>query len=301
MTKGGSGKKRVDAGIGRIDVDEHKTEKGKHTMRALTIMFVAALFVTAASQIQADERTFGDGTLPDFLAVYDTDGDGKLSEEERQAMKEARKDKRDAWIADATQADGDRGLSNGQLAYAALLERARRIELASIDRLEEQQRERAADWRRTPAYNDLLRRAEAVDSAANARLAELAARYHLTEEQQIQIFPTLAVSSPEYHPALEMDGEVASAAAIADDLAASAAPIEKSTIDDALHDVLDGEQQDALEDDWVDRDLWWTEIVSQLTEDLDEDLAAMVDSDNAAGDGDGEDYDDGGNLFDLMK
>jgi hypothetical protein len=215
--------------------------------------------------------------------------------------REARTDAAQSQIVQAAERDT---FSNGQLAYAALLQRARQLELDALDRLEEQQRQRETEWSRTPAYSDLLRRAEVVDARANARLTELAGRYGLTEEQQLAIFPTLAIATPEYHPALEMDEPAPSAtssAGTAGGLSRSAEPVAGNTVDQSLHDILDEDQQDAFEDDWVDRDRWWTEIVDQLTGDLDEDLAAMADSDDAAGDGEGEDYEDGGNLFDLMQ
>ena len=36
-------------------------------------------------------KSFGDGTLPEFLAKYDVNEDGSIDEEERQAIKEERK------------------------------------------------------------------------------------------------------------------------------------------------------------------------------------------------------------------
>ena len=36
-------------------------------------------------------KSFGDGTLPEFLTKYDVNEDGSIDEEERQAIKEERK------------------------------------------------------------------------------------------------------------------------------------------------------------------------------------------------------------------
>jgi Ca2+-binding EF-hand superfamily protein len=55
--------------------------------------FALTLGVTTAVWADA-ERVWGDGSLPDILAVYDIDGDGKLSVEEAQAMKTDRQAQR---------------------------------------------------------------------------------------------------------------------------------------------------------------------------------------------------------------
>ena len=61
------------------------------------------------------ERTFGDGELPEMLAQFDLNEDGKIDEEERQAAKEARRaaraERRAAHIAEFD-TDGDGELSS---------------------------------------------------------------------------------------------------------------------------------------------------------------------------------------------
>lgn len=57
-----------------------------------------ALCAFAWTGAEAGDRSFGDGTLPDYLAIYDVDGDGTLSVEEVQAMREARQHRHRDWI-----------------------------------------------------------------------------------------------------------------------------------------------------------------------------------------------------------
>ena len=57
----------------------------------LTNILIAGTLLGGASFAQADDRTFGDGTLPEFLQEYDVDDNGIIDEEERQAIKAARK------------------------------------------------------------------------------------------------------------------------------------------------------------------------------------------------------------------
>jgi len=53
-----------------------------------TILFSAVL-LAAAPAANADRGPFGNGELPEILKPFDVDGDGRLSEEERQAYLEA--------------------------------------------------------------------------------------------------------------------------------------------------------------------------------------------------------------------
>lgn len=96
-----------------------------------TSIFLSALLLSALTMGQVNAqtndhgRTFGDGTLPDFLEIYDTDGDGVLSEEERQAMREARRDDRHQHFIDEWDTDGDGVLSEEEkeAAHIAIRER----------------------------------------------------------------------------------------------------------------------------------------------------------------------------------
>jgi Ca2+-binding EF-hand superfamily protein len=77
------------------------------------MLVASALCAMAWGGVQANERTFGDGTLPDFLAVYDVDGNGTLSVEEIQAMKDARRARHDEWLAQ-WDTDGDGVISEAE-------------------------------------------------------------------------------------------------------------------------------------------------------------------------------------------
>ncbi len=47
-------------------------------------------FTAITSPVIADERVFGDGSLPEFLQQFDTNNDGEIDEEERQAIRDLR-------------------------------------------------------------------------------------------------------------------------------------------------------------------------------------------------------------------
>ncbi|MDG2126108.1 MAG: hypothetical protein P8J87_20575, partial [Verrucomicrobiales bacterium] len=69
-------------------------------MKIKAIITVAAL-AGSVSFAAADERTFGDGGIPERIKeLADTNGDDEVSEEEWQAFKGARKDERKARRAD---------------------------------------------------------------------------------------------------------------------------------------------------------------------------------------------------------
>jgi len=84
-------------------------------LKSLTILIAAALLGLVS--LAGHDRNFGDGTLPDFLAEYDVDEDGVLSEEERQAMKDARAEARAERIAEID-TDGDGTISEEERAAA---------------------------------------------------------------------------------------------------------------------------------------------------------------------------------------
>lgn len=58
----------------------------------------------------ARDRSFGDG-LPEFLQQFDTNEDGRIDEEERQAIREAREARHADWVAQ-WDTDGDGELSD---------------------------------------------------------------------------------------------------------------------------------------------------------------------------------------------
>lgn len=79
-------------------------------MNRCILIMAWVLCIVAGSRVDAQDRTWGGGTLPEFLAVYDTDTNGVLSVEEIQAMKEARRELREDFL-DQWDTDGDGSLS----------------------------------------------------------------------------------------------------------------------------------------------------------------------------------------------
>jgi len=82
---------------------------------ALTIAstMVALAAPHALAEEEEDGRSFGIGTLPEFLVPFDVNEDGVLSEEERQAARAARNERRDARRA-RIDADGDGRISDAE-------------------------------------------------------------------------------------------------------------------------------------------------------------------------------------------
>ncbi|MGC6582963.1 MAG: EF-hand domain-containing protein [Akkermansiaceae bacterium] len=66
---------------------------------------------------QAGDKSIGDGTLPEFLQQFDTNEDGLIDEEERQAMRELRQKRREEQRS-SIDADGDGELSREEIEAA---------------------------------------------------------------------------------------------------------------------------------------------------------------------------------------
>ena len=89
-------------------------------MKLKSLLIIGAALVTSSTFAHADGRTFGDG-LPEFLEKFDVNGDGKIDEEERQAIKDAREARHEDWIAQwDTDGDGRLSLAEREAAKAAL-------------------------------------------------------------------------------------------------------------------------------------------------------------------------------------
>ncbi len=89
-------------------------------MKLKSLIIIGAALVTSANLAKADGRTFGDG-LPDFLTKFDVNEDGKIDEEERQAIKEAREERyEDAVSKWDTDGDGKLSLAEREAARAIL-------------------------------------------------------------------------------------------------------------------------------------------------------------------------------------
>ena len=84
----------------------------------LKFLPVAVLAIGIGFANAGRDRTFGDGKLPEMLAQFDLNEDGKIDEEERQAAKEARRaaraERRAAHISEFD-TDGDGELSQEEL------------------------------------------------------------------------------------------------------------------------------------------------------------------------------------------
>jgi len=111
------GRNEEDTRLRKSDREVNERNRGESRMKVTAIISVIVLAALIGTRVDAGDRTFGDGTLPSFLEAYDVDGDGVLSEEERQAMKEAREAARAEWIAQ-WDADGDGVLSEEEKAAA---------------------------------------------------------------------------------------------------------------------------------------------------------------------------------------
>jgi Ca2+-binding EF-hand superfamily protein len=106
-------------------------------MKIKTNILFAALALGAASIAGAGERTFGGGAgeLPEFLVVFDVDEDGKLNEEERQAVRDFMSAKREERRAE-WDTNGDGQLSEAEI-EAAREEIRRRLEERRCERFDE--------------------------------------------------------------------------------------------------------------------------------------------------------------------
>ena len=91
-------------------------------MKKTTLILTAAALAGSLTFASADgDRTIGNGDLPDFLVEYDVNGDGTIDEEERQAMKDARREARAERHAQwDTDGDGEISDEEREAARAAL-------------------------------------------------------------------------------------------------------------------------------------------------------------------------------------
>lgn len=95
---------------------------------------IAALALTS-SFAQAGDRSIGDGTLPEFLQQFDTNDDGKIDEEERQAIRDLRAKMREE-RRNSIDTDGDGEISADEITAARDTLRAK-IEERRIEKFNE--------------------------------------------------------------------------------------------------------------------------------------------------------------------
>ncbi|MGC6426875.1 MAG: hypothetical protein ACON5H_07770 [Akkermansiaceae bacterium] len=129
----------------------------------------------------------------------------------------------------------------------------RRISLRSAERARYEVT--VADLGRQPSADKI--QLEALD-----QLEEMTNRYQLTGSQRRQIFPLLAKHHPEFQEEMMVNGRVLPPPTGGRQLASEVYPL------------LDPSQQDLYQDDLLSRDRWWSEIISQLREDLDGAIAS---------------------------
>ena len=108
-----------------------------------TLLLSAALAAVAPLARAGDRNPFGNGELPEILKPYDVDGDGKLSEEERQAYLKAVREgqaqhpeRPDRPAANPWDTNGDGVLSDAEKAAAQEAIRAK-IEQQRTSRFDE--------------------------------------------------------------------------------------------------------------------------------------------------------------------
>lgn len=134
----------------------------------------------------------------------------------------------------------------------------------------------------------LEKRALAVEEIANQRLQELAERFDLSEQQQDQIFPTLARSAPGFVPILQPEtppGLPLTSPVGGNDTFGDVTSIEPGApmtqIEEEIFADLDQTQQAELEEAAMDREAWWEDITAMLEGDLDEATPVNLLAENA--------------------
>ena len=105
--------------------------------------------------------------------------------------------------------------------------------------------EQQAEWRTRTA---------AVEHAARKKLDRLTADLDLNAAQIDKMFPLIVRSTPGYDPVMLVGGNVTSKTALA--------------AAEEIHQVLDPQQQALVENQEVNRQLWWQDTLSRLEADL---------------------------------
>lgn len=101
--------------------------------------------------------------------------------------------------------------------------------------------------------------AQRVQNGALNRLEELARELDLTERQQLDIFPLLARSHPDYSTHLHLVGVPVSA---------EFDPLGKVAAERRIFKLLDEDQKLELEFMAAAADVWWTDVIARLEKDL---------------------------------
>lgn len=140
-----------------------------------------------------------------------------------------------------------------------------------------------------PASAEDLAQARQTEAAARKRLAELTEQLALSADQQNKIFPLLVRASPHYDESLRLVGQQQH----------PGGPLNRIAADELLHALLDPYQQVELELGEAEKELWWSDVISRLEEDLHN--ATQPDQLPAAGSPPPPPAHGGGNIFDLLN
>lgn len=100
-----------------------------------------------------------------------------------------------------------------------------------------------------------LAQAESVEQLAVERLERLTGQLELSPAQRAKVFPALVRSTPGFDPLMQVGGA---------DLAGDG----DLTPAEEIHAILDSEQQEVVENQDVDRQLWWQAVIDRLEADL---------------------------------
>lgn len=171
---------------------------------------------------------------------------------------------------------------------------------------------------------DLQARVETVERRALERMDELTEELRLTPYQKVRIFPSVLRSTAGYDPAMMANRDSKQASSPKTERAQSSEAgtgsrevgrTESSeetvmTTDEEIHAELDFDQQEVIEDETVDRQLWWQSVIGKLEADLVRDTGGeipheveedpAVDASDEAGEREAPDAREGGNLFDML-
>ena len=148
------------------------------------------------------------------------------------------------------------------------------------------------------ARKDWQERVAAVESQANDRLDKLSEQLDLSLSQRGKLFSAVVRSTPGYDPAMVITG-------VPDRGVTDLTPAEE------IHALLDEEQRESIENEEVNRQLWWQDIIDKLEADLTNttggdgmvvpEIPAAIEPEAPTDDREAPESHDDGNLFDMLK
>jgi hypothetical protein len=102
---------------------------------------------------------------------------------------------------------------------------------------------------------ELRKRVALVQKKARMQLERMTKAFDLTTAQRRKMFPLLVQSTPGYDPVMQVAGV--------------AAPVDSgASADEEIHALLDPEQQMELEEEEINRQLWWQDLIGRLEKEL---------------------------------